>query len=580
MVVTVATLTSLLVSFTVTPSLAGRWALQSRWKPWRIIEMFGERFEAVRRFYVEHFLGWGLQRPRTVIAISAVSLVIAIGLVVVGMVGFEYIPPVDRGELYVTMSFPSGTPLETTRTQVLAVEHAVDGVSDLRAESSTAGAYLGQLTGYINNPAVAQIDAYLKDGRAHSTAYWVAQLQQQAQRLAPRAVVVAVPATDISGGNAQPIDEVVSSVDGNPEPWAAKVRQALAQSRGAIDVTTSATADAPQVEIHFDRDRARALNVSIGTASTAVRAAFGGDLATQFTGPDGLKDVQVIYPPSAQTSLGAIRLIPIRAGDGSIVHVGDVAELVQAPAPPMIMRINRQNVVYLGADVAPGATLSNVQRDFARRLKALNLPASVTVAPAAGGNQQDVQATVYGMGAALLLSILLVYLLMVALYNNYRLPFIIMFAIPVAAVGALGSLALTHQTLNLFSLIGSILLIGLVTKNGILLVDFAATRRREGMSADEAIRAAAGQRFRPIVMTTIAMIAGMVPLALVLDPGAQASRSLGTVVIGGLASSLLLTLILVPVVFVALAPKEDSAGEAGSDGTAATEPSLFEAPQA
>jgi HAE1 family hydrophobic/amphiphilic exporter-1 len=155
-----------------------------------------------------------------------------------------------------------------------------------------------------------------------------------------------------------------------------------------------------------------------------------------------------------------------------------------------------------------------------------------------------------------------------------------MFAIPVAAVGALGSLALTHQTLNLFSLIGSILLIGLVTKNGILLVDFAATRRREGMSADEAIRAAAGQRFRPIVMTTIAMIAGMVPLALVLDPGAQASRALGPGVIGGLASSLLLTLILVPVVFVALAPKEDSAGEAGSDGTAATEPSLFEAPQA
>ena len=123
---------------------------------------------------------------------------------------------------------------------------------------------------------------------------------------------------------------------------------------------------------------------------------------------------------------------------------------------------------------------------------------------------------------------------MVALYNSYRTPFIIMFAVPVAVVGALGSLALTHQTLNLFSLIGSVLLIGLVTKNGILLVDFANMRRRDGLERIAAMREAARERFRPIMMTTVAMVAGMLPLALALDPGAQAARSLGTVVIGGL----------------------------------------------
>jgi hydrophobic/amphiphilic exporter-1 (mainly G- bacteria), HAE1 family len=580
LVVTVATLTSLFVSFTVTPSLAGRWALRSRWQAWPIIGAFGRQFERLRRYYSDHILHWGLRNPRLVLFVSGVSLLAALLLLPTGLVGFEYIPPVDRGELYLTMSFPSGTPLETTRQRLLQVERIVDGVGDLRSESSTAGAYLGQLTGYINNAAVAQIDVYLNDRRAHSTAYWAAQLQSDAHKAVPSAVVVAVPATDISGGNAQPVDEVVSSVDGNPEPWAAKVQQALAQTPGAIDVTTSASADAPQVDVQFDRDRARALDTSIGTASTAIRAAFGGDLATQFTGPDGVKDVQVIYPQSAQTSLGAIAQIPIRSSDGSIVHVGDIAKLVQSPAPPMIMRINRQNVVYLGADLAPGAILSNVQRDFGRRLAKLDLPKTVTVQPAAGGNQQDVAATVYGMGIALLLSILLVYLLMVALYNSYRTPFIIMFSIPVAAVGSLGSLALTHQTLNLFSLIGTVLLIGLVTKNGILLVDFAGARRREGMSSVAAIRAAARQRFRPIMMTTIAMIAGMSPLALALDPGAQASRSLGTVVIGGLASSLLLTLVLVPIVFVALTPKgrpgaDDGAAE--TDGRTTDEPTLFDA---
>jgi HAE1 family hydrophobic/amphiphilic exporter-1 len=553
LVVTVATLTSLFVSFTVTPTLAARWALLSTWRPWPLIDRFTERFEGLRNGYVTRFLPWGLANGRLVLALSALSLVLALALIPLGLVGFEYVPPVDRGELYITLTYPSGTPLATTRAGVAKVEAIVDQVSDLRAESATAGSYLGQLTGYISNAAVGQINVFLNDKRGHSTAYWAQQLQDQAQKAVPGATIVAVPATNISGGNSQPIDEVVASTDGQPEKYAAQIAAILKATPGAIDVTTSATADAPQVEIQFNRDRARTLNATIGTASTAVRAAFGGDLATQFTGEDGLKDVLVTYPLSDLTSLNAIESIPIRANDGSIIHVGDISHLVQSPAPPMIVRINRQNVVYLGANLAPGALLSNVQRDFSKRLADAHLPAGVTVSAAAGGNQENVSDTVAGMSIALLLSLILVYLLMVALYNSYRTPFIIMFSVPVAVVGALGSLAVTHQTLNLFSLIGSVLLIGLVTKNGILLVDFANARRREGMQTVDAITEAARERFRPIIMTTSAMIAGMLPLALSLDAGAQAASSLGTVVIGGLASSLLLTLVLVPVVYVRLA---------------------------
>jgi HAE1 family hydrophobic/amphiphilic exporter-1 len=556
LVVTVATLTSLFVSFTVTPSLAGRWALLSTWRPWPLIERFSAGFERARSAYVDRALTWGLEHRFTVAAISALSLVLAVALIPLGLVGFEYIPPVDRGQIFVTIAYPSGTPLETTRGGLLAVEAAIDRTPDVQAESSMAGAYLGQLSGYITNGAIAQMNVFLRDGRTHSTAYWAAQFQQQAQRIVPNATVVSVPATDIAGGNAQPIDEVVSSVDGLPEPYAATVAATLTATPGAIDVTTSAASDAPQVDVEFNRDRARALDASIGTASTAVRAAFGGDLATQFTGEDGLKDVLVTYPQTAQTSLGAVEQIPIRSAGGAIVRVGDIATLVQSPAPPMITRINRQTVIYVGANVVPGATLSNVQRAFAQRLAALRLPSTVTVAAAAGGNEQEVGDTVTGMTFALLLSVALVYLLMVALYNSYRTPFIIMFAVPVAVVGALGSLALTHQTLNLFSLIGAVLLIGLVTKNGILLVDFANMRRRGGLDRLAAIREAARERFRPIIMTTVAMIAGMLPLALALDPGAQAARSLGTVVVGGLISSLLLTLVLVPVVYMAVSPQD------------------------
>jgi HAE1 family hydrophobic/amphiphilic exporter-1 len=195
-----------------------------------------------------------------------------------------------------------------------------------------------------------------------------------------------------------------------------------------------------------------------------------------------------------------------------------------------------------------------VQRAFDGRVRRLNLPASIHVQPIAGGNQQSVSDTVIGMSVSLLLSIVLVYLLMVALYDSYRTPFVIMFSVPVAVVGALGSLALAHQTLNLFSFIGAVLLVGLVTKNGILLVDFANRLRHSGLDDIAAVRESAVERFRPIIMTTCAMIAGMLPLALALDPGSQAERSLGTVVIGGLTSSLLLTLLLVPIVYLKFSP--------------------------
>jgi HAE1 family hydrophobic/amphiphilic exporter-1 len=173
--------------------------------------------------------------------------------------------------------------------------------------------------------------------------------------------------------------------------------------------------------------------------------------------------------------------------------------------------------------------------------------------------------TLVGLGTSLILSVGLVFLLMVALYNSYRSPFIIMFSVPVAAVGALGALAITRETLNLYSLIGTILLVGIVTKNGILLVDYANTLREQGRSKLDAIRESAYTRFRPIVMTSISVIAGNVPLALALEPGSQVRASLGTVVIGGITSSLVLTLILVPIMYAWLSPEHFKGSHAIAD---------------
>jgi hydrophobic/amphiphilic exporter-1 (mainly G- bacteria), HAE1 family len=555
LVVTVATLTSLFVSFAVTPALAGRWALYSRWKPWQIVDRFTGVFERSRRWYTQRALPWALEHRAAVVWVSFGSLIVALLLIPLGVVGFEYMPPVDRGEIFVTINFPTGTPLTQTNQALLKAESLVDRVPDLQTETAMAGAYQGEISGYVNNGAIGQIHLFLKDKRSHSTAYWVQNLSDQIGRLLPAAHVVAVPATDPSGGVSQPISYVVSSLTADPAASAQRVFSALASTPGAIDATTSNAQNAPQVEVEFDRERARALDVGIGTASTAVRAAFGGYTATEFTGPNGLKDVQVIYPERALQSLVGISSIPIRANNGSIVRVGDVTNLKMEPAPPLMMRIDRRSVVLVGANVSPGAMLSNVTRSFERRLRSLDLPKAITVTPVAGGNQASLTQTVTEMTISLALSILLVYLLMVALYNGYITPFIIMFTVPVAVVGALGALALTHQTLNLYSLIGSIMLVGLVAKNGILLVDFANQLRERGLTKLEAIRESALARFRPIVMTTVAMIAGMLPLALALDPGSQAERPLGIVVIGGLSSSLVLTLLLIPIMYLRFAPQ-------------------------
>jgi len=576
LVVVVATLTSLFVSFTVTPTLAGRWSLKSRWKAWSPIVAFERWFERSRTWYTERALPAGLARPKLVFLIAGVSLVLAFSLLPLGAVGFTFIPSVDRGQISVQVQYPTGTPLATTDATMRRLDAFVGAISDLATRTTRSGAQSSPFGGGLTEGNFGQIQLYLADDRKRSTDYWVDYLRQQVGSLAPGAKVVVIPSTSTGGGNAQPMDYLVTSLQGDPTQYAQQVYDVLKNTPGTVNVTSSAQNLAPQVDVNFNRAAAQALGVSIGQASSAVRAALGGVVATQFESINGLKDVQVIFPRADQTSLDDINGIALRSSNGSIVHVGDVAQLSWAPALPVITRVNRQTVIHVTANTLPGAALSSVQNAFTKREKALKLPPWVSVRANPNGNQQNLADTVVGMVSALALSMILVYLLMVALYNGYRTPLIIMFAVPVASVGAFGALAITHQTLNLFSLIGTVMLVGLVSKNGILLVDYANTLRARGAEKLAAIRESARIRYRPIIMTTCSMIAGMSPLALGLVQGSQVRQALGIVVIGGLASSLLLTLVLVPVAYMWLAPEKyqasdldiDEAAPRGPDGKA------------
>jgi len=558
-VVVISTLTSLFVSFTITPTLAGLWALKSHWKPWRPIDWFGERFDALRAWYTQRALPWGMEHGKLVAVFCLGTFVIAISLVALGIVGEEFIPATDRGEIYVQVSYPIGTPLTTVEKGVFAYEKKILSYPDIFANTAVAGAYSASFGGFVTQQNVGQIHVWLKDDRKHSTSYWVTYFEKLAKKtFPPEVTAVVVPSTGTGGGNSQPVDFLVTDITGgDPTQYAQRVLDALKSVKGATSVNSSGTALTPEISIEFNREKAEALGVDIGQAAEAAGAAFGGNVATQFETTSGLEQVQVIYPPQDQTNLDLLRNVPLRASNGSIVYLGDIATFKSTPTPPLMTRTDRNTVIHIDSNVASNSSLSAVENALEKKIPSLHLPPNIVVRPAPLGQQDFMHQVLVGMGTSMIISVILVYLLMVALYNSYLSPFIIIFSVPVAAIGAITALLITHKTLNLFSLIGTILLIGIATKNGILLVDYANTLRERGKNKLEAIMESAHTRFRPIIMTSFSVVAGNIPLALALDPGSEARSSLGIVVIGGVLSSLVLTLLLIPNVYMWVSPSDE-----------------------
>lgn len=553
-VVTIATLTSLAVSFTITPALAGNWSLLSTWKPWKPIIAFSDGFSRLRDFYTERILLQALRFPIIVLACAVVGIVGAIALIPLGAIGFQFIPPIDRGQIFVRIQYPTGTPIAITDATVRRMTASFMKLPDIQRINSTTGSSQSGFGGGISLGSNGQLRVFLNPTRKHTTDQLAAMMNKLAPPLALGAKVTAIQSTGTRGGNAQPIDYTISTTRGEPDQYIPQIVDALTATPGAINVNSSALKYSPQIDILFDRERARTLDVNIGLAAQTIRGAFGGTQATQFDSNNGTKYVQVIYPQKYQTSLAQLLALPVRAQNGKIVHLADIAILQNDPVQSLITRDNRSTVIHVSANVKAGSSTSGVQTAFMQRLQDLHLPKTVVIGTGSGGNQRNLAQTTGGLGASLALSFLLVYLLMIALYNAYRAPLVVMFSIPVAAIGAFGALAITGQSLNLYSMIGVVMLVGLVSKNGILLVDFAILKVEMGVAKREAIIEAARERFRPIFMTTISMIAGMLPLALALDAGSAAKRSLGTVVIGGLTSSLILTLVIIPIMFIWIAP--------------------------
>ena len=547
-VVVVATLFSLLVSFTLTPMLAARWSIVKRSAeppPW--LAWFQRDFDRLTAWYRDRALPYALQHRWQTVGVCVALLVSALALPVLGLVQSEFIPSASTGSIQMTLTYHPGTPIGATVAAADRIDAAIMKLPYVHSTLSTVGtkpAGWGQTTG----GHVANMTVELEKDHRAATNDVVKQIRNLAN-LVPGGVLT-VSAEGGGGSGGDPVFYTLSGPEDQIQAGADKLAAVIRAIPGTVNVQTGAESETDRLNINIDRAKCAVLGVSPGAAATAARIAIGGAVATRVRTDAGLVDVRVQLPAQWRNRLADIENIKLRANDGvSLYRLSDVASFTMAPAPTKIERLDKQRIVRVTAGFDPAVTTLGTVTDKINA--AVNAPGFFPngVALRADGDSQFFAETFSSMGIAMLTSFALVYVLMVILYSSFLTPFVIMFSVPLALVGALYGLALTHQTLNLFSLIGIIMLFGLVAKNGILLVDYANTQRRRGLRVLDAMRTAAGIRLRPIVMTTASMVFGMLPLALGLAEGAEFRRSMGTVLIGGLLSSLILTLFLVPVVY-------------------------------
>jgi HAE1 family hydrophobic/amphiphilic exporter-1 len=461
----------------------------------------------------------------------------------------EFVPDAKTGQIHGEVTFPVGTPLAVTQAALVRIERAV-----LREvpDADTVRSYAGTKPdgwGSTDGGFVGNFNVTLRKDKRREQDAVVERLREILPALA-RGAEVTVSGRG-GGGSGLPISFTLSGPPDQIGPAADKLAAYIRSIPGTVNVQTGAELAAPHLTVRIDPARAAMLNVSPGAAAMVARAAVGGAIATKVRTWNGLVNVLLQYPIADRNSIDTIERIPVRANDGAtLVPLGRVATFTFDRAPTKIQHVDKQIIERVNGDIDRSkTTLGEVMGLVNKQLHAPGfLPAGVTLGTE--GDSKFFLEFLESMGFALLTSIALIYCLMVILYGSFVTPFVIMFSIPVAIIGALFALALSHQTINIFSAIGLIMLFGLVAKNGILLVDYANTLRKRGLTSVEAILTAGGTRLRPIVMTTAAMVFGMLPLATGHTEGGEIRQSMGIVLIGGLLSSLFLTLFLVPTAFV------------------------------
>ncbi len=550
-VVVISTLLSLFVSFTITPALASRIGKLERLTKNSLMGRFALWFETKFKKLVQHYLSilkWSLSNKWKVIGLSVLLFILSLSLAPAGFIGSEFITQSDRGEFAVILEMNPGSSIDNTNLVTQKIERYVANLPEVKKVFTTVGASNEGLLGQSSNNS-SELDVALvpKEQRDISTDDVGEKIKQYAGKI-PGVKVRVNPIGIFGTANQTPIQLIVNGPKREDvEKGANNLANTLKNIPGTADVRLSAEEGKPETRVDIDRQKLAQFGLTIADVGAALRVALTGDDDSKFRDGNDDYDLRIVLDKFDRSKISDIKNLTFINKRGEAIELQQFANIFQTTGPTKLQRRNRINAITVYAQV-DGRPSGSIGQDIKAALAKNILPAGVDVAYE--GDLKN-QADSFGsLGLAMIAAILFVYMVMVALYDSYIYPFVVLLSIPVAMVGAFLALALTMKTLNIFSILGIIMLIGLVGKNAILLVDRANQMRKEnGMNVFDSLMEAGHSRIRPILMTTTAMVIGMLPLALATDSGSEWKSGLAWAIIGGLISSMFLTLILVPVVY-------------------------------
>ncbi|MHA6249970.1 efflux RND transporter permease subunit [Pontibacter sp. CAU 1760] len=549
-VVAIATMISLFVAFTLIPLLASRFSRLEHVSKDNAFGRFILAFERLLDRIIDGFtatLKWAFNHKLITLAVTLLMLVGSFMLVPFGFIGSEFIPAGDRGEVSLQLELPKNATVEQTNFATRQVEEYLEAIPEVKKVFTTVGttssSQAGQNTAYKADVSVTLID--IKE-RSFSTDQFSRQAKADIESKLPDVEVTPVP-VGLVGTAQAPIQLIISGANlDSVMTFAQKVMGITEGVDGTVDVDMSVEGGNPEIEVVVDRDKMANVGLSLENVGASMQLAFSGNSDVTFRSGTEDYDINIrldAFDRRSVTDIGNLSFVNSR---GQLVRLAQFADIRQSTGPSQLERYNRVTSVNVNSQVI-GRPSGSVGADIQAKVDAIDMPDGVSIE--FGGNLKNQSEGFGTLGIALLASIIFVYLIMVALYDSYVYPLVVLFSIPLAIIGALLALALAAQTLSIFSILGIIMMIGLVAKNAIMVVDFTNKLKDEGVYVKDALIEAVRIRFRPILMTTLAMVIGMLPIALAGGSVAATKNGLAWALIGGLSSSMFLTLIVVPVIY-------------------------------
>ncbi|HYC49985.1 MAG TPA: efflux RND transporter permease subunit [Gemmatimonadaceae bacterium] len=546
-----AVLVSLFVSFTLTPMLSAWWGVnphvhgaQGGNVLTRNIAKFNVWFDRQASRY-RGVIRWALGHRKTTLAMAAASFIGAFMLF--PFIGGGFMPGSDNSEFAVLFETPEGSSLNYTRgkaEQIVAGLRQMDGVKYTYTTIGAGG--LGTVTSG---------NVYVALSKSAERSKSQLELMDDARNSLTRLHGVSVQVLEAGGlGGAQaPLQVEIRGPDVRElQRISDQAMVALKKLPGVVDLQASLGAPKPELRITVDRDVANQIGVNVGQIATTIRPLLAGQVATRWEDPSGEeRDVVVQVPPEMRRTVQDLAAIPVAAsektnGISNLVPLSDIARIEAGSAPAQIDRKDLERVATITGSTS-GISISEASAAIQTELNKLQLPAGYSTR--LGGETEQLAETAGFVLEAIALAVILIFLILASQFESFTQPFAIMLSLPLSLVGVLLALLVTNDTLNMMSMIGVIMLMGLVTKNAILLVDNANERRRAGTNRHDSLVEAGAVRLRPIMMTTLAMIFGMLPIAMAMGEGGGFRAPMARAVIGGLITSTMLTLLVVPVAY-------------------------------